>query len=234
MTVHAPGIAAAAPGSAAVPFEVPVEPGPEEARELLVRELAKEEYQDARPGVLESVLQAILDWLAGLIAQLNGFSPNLGTLVLVVAALLLIGAAVWLVKPRRNARSRAAAEMFDGAVPLTADEHRRNSRAAAARGDWDAALTERFRALVRSMEERVVLDPRPGRTADEAAAGIAAAFSTEAGRLRVAANRFDAVRYGKVPATPADLDQLAALDDSLAAASPQPGSSGPAPLAVPR
>lgn len=221
-------------GPAAVPFDVPVEPGPDEARELLVRELAQEEYQDARPGVLESILQGILDWFAELISQLNGFSPNLGTLVMVLAALLLIGTAVWVVKPRRNARRRAAAEIFDGDAPLTADEHRRNSREAAGQGDWDTALTERFRALVRSMEERVVLDPQPGRTADEAAAGIAAAFSTEAGRLRTAATRFDSVRYGKVPASGADVDQLAALDDSLAAASPEPAGNGVRPLAVPR
>ncbi|MEV7647975.1 DUF4129 domain-containing protein [Arthrobacter sp. NPDC089319] len=209
-------------------------PDPEEARELLVRELAKEEYQNARPSVLESVLQRILDWFADLISQLNGFSPNLGTLILVLAALLLIGAAVWVVKPRLNARRRAAAEIFDAAVPLTADEHRRNSRDAAAREDWDTALAERFRGLVRSMEERVVLDPQPGRTADEAAAGIAAAFSAEAGRLRAAANRFDSVRYGKVPASRDDVERLAALDDSLAAASPAAARASIPPLAVPR
>ncbi|HXF02934.1 MAG TPA: DUF4129 domain-containing protein [Arthrobacter sp.] len=212
----------------------PLTPDPEEARELLVRELAKEEYQDARPGVLESALKGILDWFTELISQLNGFSPNLGMLILVLAALLLIGAAVWVIKPRRNARRRAAAEIFDAAAPLTADEHRHNSREAAARGDWDTALAERFRALVRSMEERVVLDPQPGRTADEAAAGIAAAFSTEAGRLRTAANRFDSVRYGKVPASRDDVERLAALDDSLAAASPAAAGVSIPPLAVPR
>ena len=84
------------------------------------------------------------------------------------------------------------------------------------------------------MEERVGAGSTARRTADEAAAGIAAAFSTEAGRLRTAANRFDSVRYGNVPASRDDVERLAALDDSLAAASPGAAGATFPPLAVPR
>ena len=48
----------------------------------------------------------------------------------------------------------------------------------------------------------LVLDPRPGRTADEVAREAGAAVPTIAGDLRAAAEIFDEVWYGGRPATP--------------------------------
>lgn len=207
--------------------------GEDEARELLIRELAKDEYQQAKPGLLEEILRRITDWFTDLVNSLQGASPNLGTLFIVVAVLLVIGAAIWLVRPRRNARAAEAGQVFDADQVLSAEEHRRRAEAAAARGDWDESCTERFRAVVRSMEERVVLARQPGQTADEAARRIGPAFPALAADLLQAASVFDAVRYGKLPASEADARAAAQLDAQLQATRPVLNAEAPA-LAVPR
>ena len=71
-----------------------------------------------------------------------------------------------------------------GCVLAAADAH-------AARGEWADAVRERLRAVVRSLEERAVLDERPGRTADEAAAEAGTALPTCADDLRRSARLFD-------------------------------------------
>jgi len=79
---------------------------------------------------------------------------------------------------------------------------------------------DRFRAVVRSLEERVVLDVRPGRTADEAAAVAGVRFPAEAEALRRGARLFDDVCYGDVPAGPDDDARLRDLDQRLRALRP--------------
>lgn len=226
-----PPVFALRPVPAAVP---PVTPGEDEARELLIRELAKEPYQEAKPGLLERILTAVSDWFTDLIESLEGVSPNLGTALIVLAAVLVIGAAIWLVRPRLNARKRAAAEVFDDAVQLTAAQHRRRAATAAASQEWDTAVAEEFRALVRAMEERVILQPQPGQTADEAAASIAPAFPGHAAEVRRSAALFDGVRYGNVPASEQDYNAVLGLDNALAGTSPVFGPGMPSDLVVPQ
>jgi hypothetical protein len=83
------------------------------------------------------------------------------------------------------------------------------------------------------MEERGVLESRPGRTADEAAAEGGAALPECAAGLRSAAQVFDDVWYGGRPATPAHDQALRELDDALRSSSPQASSAlgAPAPAA---
>ncbi|NEA03407.1 DUF4129 domain-containing protein, partial [Streptomyces sp. SID10116] len=70
------------------------------------------------------------------------------------------------------------------------------SEAHAARAHWSQAVQERMRAVVRALEERALLDPRPGRTADEAAAEAGRTLPSHTDRLRAAARAFDDVTYG--------------------------------------
>ncbi|MCG2622739.1 DUF4129 domain-containing protein [Arthrobacter sp. I2-34] len=223
----------AVPG-AAPRFDAPVTPGPDEARELLIRELARQPYQDAKPGLLQDLLNRFLQWLEDLLTSLKGLDPNAGTLLIGLTVLLLIAAMIWIVKPRLDRRRRREAEVFDAAIVRTAAEHRGLAAAAAARGEWNTAVTEQFRALVRACEERTVLEAQPGRTADEAAGQLGPVFPGHADSLRRAAARFDAVRYGNVPADRDGYQRIRELDTALAAAAPVfPGQPLPDP-AVPR
>ncbi len=140
---------------------------------------------------------------------------------------LLVGVVVRRAGGMRVGRSaRAQAAVLDD-VRRTAAEHRRLADAAAASGRWDDAVRERFRAVARSLEERVVLDERPGRTAAEVAAEAALALPGSAGALLAGARVFDDVRYGGRPGT-ADADRrLRALDAQVTADRPrQPATVG--------
>ncbi|MFF2315642.1 DUF4129 domain-containing protein [Arthrobacter sp. NPDC058097] len=215
-------------------LEPPVRPDREEARRWAVEELSKREYRDAAPGWLETLWQQFLDWLQSVT---DGQSPADGPSVAPFIGLgiaILIGVAIILARPRLNARRRAPKEIFDSETAATAADYRERAKTAAARGDWVAAVVEQFRALVSSAEDRAVLDPQPGRTADEAAGQLTRAFPAASDKLDAAARMFDAVRYGSGSAVAADYAALVELDSALERLTPSYAEAGPGGLAVPR
>ncbi|HEU4666702.1 MAG TPA: DUF4129 domain-containing protein [Arthrobacter sp.] len=199
--------------------EPPVLPGAEEARRWASEELAKPEYRDAAPGWLETLWQGFVDWLQSLddstAAGSTVPSPVIGIVIAVV-----IAAAVIIAKPRLNPRARQAKEVFEPGSVLTPADYRQRAEASAAAGKWGDAVVDLFRALVRSAEDRSILDPQPGRTADEVARELAAPFGAEAERLGRAAATFDAIRYGNRAADAADYQAAASLDKALEAMKP--------------
>ena len=142
-------------------------------------------------------------------------SPVIG---IVIA--LIIAAAVVIAKPRLNPKARRAKEVFEPASVLTATDYRQRAETYVAAGNWGDAVVDRFRAMVRSAEDRAILDPQPGRTADEVARDLALPFSGEARRLGRAAATFDAVRYGNTAADAADYQAMAGVDNALEALKP--------------
>ncbi len=215
--------------------EPPVLPGRDEARRWAEEELAKPEYRDAAPGWLDSVWADLLDWLRSLDSgsgpDSTGAAPWIG-----VAIAVLIGAAVILARPRLNAKAKRAGDVFDSDATVSADAYRGRAAAAAAAGDWSAAVVDCFRALVRTAEDRALFDARPGRTADEVAHELATPFPSEAGRLTDAARTFDGIRYGNESASQTDYAAVHGLDaalQSLTPASAHPPAERAEP-AVPR
>ncbi|GAA1133309.1 DUF4129 domain-containing protein [Citricoccus alkalitolerans] len=208
------------------------EPDRDEARRLVQEELARPEYAQAEPNPLlewlGGVLAAALEWLG----TLGGAAPSLPGWVLPLILVAVAVVVLVLLRPRANAAARArrtAAVLSDRTV--TPEQHRLVAEAAFAAGDHGAALVAWFRALVRHAEERTVLDPRPGRTATEAAHGLGAAFPTERLALEVAADAFNAVVYGDRPTTAARATDVRDLDARLAALpldTMRPGSLHPA------
>jgi hypothetical protein len=201
-------------------LDVPVDVGRGEAAAAARRELSKAVYADARPSIPQVVLTWVLQKLAELLSKAASAAPG-GALGLV--ALLAIVALVAVVVIRRVGGLRRA-ETDDVPVfvgrPRSAADYRAAADAAAAQGDWDEAVRQRFRAVVRSLEERDVLDPRPGRTADEAASDAARAMPSCAAGLRAAAQSFDDVAYGHRPRDQRSDDELRELDRRLAATRP--------------
>lgn len=199
--------------------EPPVVPGSDEARRWAEEELAKSEYRDADPGWLADVGEAIMDWLRALDGA-GGDStvpaPWIGVIIVV-----LIGTAVILVRPRLNAKARRPTDIFDADPTVTATAYRARAAAAAAAGDWNAAVVDCFRAMVRTAEERNVLDTRAGRTADEVARELATPFSPEAGRLNEAARTFDEIRYGNGSADRTAYAAMLELDTALRSLKPE-------------
>ncbi|MEU3408592.1 DUF4129 domain-containing protein [Streptomyces sp. NPDC006670] len=193
----------------------PLTTGREAAREAAERELAKPVYHQDDPGLLQRALDRFWEWLGDFFDRASGATPGggLGLFVIVLLVVLAVAALWWrLGTPRRAARSAAA--LFDEG-PRSAADHRAAAEAHAAAGRWNEAVQERMRAVVRSLEERTLLDPRPGRTADEAAAEAARSLPAHAQDLRAAARTFDDVTYGGRTADPDTYARLRTLDLTL-------------------
>jgi hypothetical protein len=203
---------------------VPLDPDADDARRLLVDELAKPEYEAARPNALDLAAQAVGDWLAGLFRGAGGGLADLapvviGALVLVavVVAFLVFGA------PRRDRRRRAAQRgdgLFGSDDRRSAEELRRAAEAARRAGDLTAAASDLFRAIAREQAERTIVAVDPGTTARGFARRAGSAHPAHAARLTAAADDFDAVRYLGRPGTEEMVDRLVALDGELRTAVP--------------
>ena len=201
--------------------EVPVDLSREEAREAARRELADPAYSQDDPGLLERLLIWVEQELRELLAQAAAATPGGWQGLLVLAILIVVIAAV--VRYRLGPLARRAARSRDdlfGTAELTADDHRRAADRAAARQDWADAVRERLRAIIRDLEERDLLDPRPGRTADEAARDAGGVLPELRQDLLRAASVFDEVWYGGRPATPAMHEILRDLDSRVARSRP--------------
>lgn len=203
------------------PRQVPVTPDSDDARNWLSDELAESSYQEAKPGFLEQLWNAVLDWLFGLFENFQSLDAGIGTTLLAVGSAIVIIVAVLLVRPRLNARRGSSQPaVFDDGVLRSAARHRELADNAAGAGDWDTALTERFRAIVRSAEERGVIDEQPGRTAGEVAMQLEGAFGTSRDSIVWIADRFNEVHYGSQPADNADYVRAVSLDSMLLEARP--------------
>ena len=113
---------------------------------------------------------------------------------------LLVVLALLLGRVTRQQRARMNRSLFAGddrdstALTRAADD-------AADRGDWTTAVVERFRAIIRSLDERGALEDYPGMTAHEAATVAASVVVGHADDLHRAGVLFDAVRYGEIDPT---------------------------------
>jgi hypothetical protein len=198
--------------------DVPVVPDADTARRWATEELADPAYHDG-----PSLLERFLEWLGSLFdgAPDSLPLPPVAVVVGVVVVLLLVlTVSFWVAGPVRAARRTTASVVVLGDDTRTADQLRAAADAAAARGDWTAAVLERFRAVVRSLEERAVLADSPGRTADEAAEAAAARLPSATADLRRAARLFDDVCYGKASVDAAADAWMRTLDEQVAAARP--------------
>jgi hypothetical protein len=187
----------------------------DEARRLAEQELSRQEYRRDDPTPLERASEWLTELLDSLFSGSEGFAPAawIGVILLV-----LVAAAVVVVILRRTGGIRGSAQRRDPLDParaMTAAEHRAAADAAAARGDFDIAIRERMRASARELEARGVLDPRPGRTADELSVEAGAVIPALADDLRAASRVFDDVWYGARPATAQGYAVVQRADDAV-------------------
>lgn len=214
-----------------IPFDVPVRLGRDEARRLAADELAKAKYGGLPPEI-SGLLRRVIEWLGELSSWLArllvggpaaGSGPSPALVVLIVLLLVGVGVVVWRVGlPRWRHRAPVAPVAVDATVaPAT---YRERAARAAAVGDFRTAIGEEFRGLVRELEERTVLDPRPARTATEVALGAGALLPRASGALAEVAELFNRTWYGgadpelvgAAPASAEDHRRMAALARQVA------------------
>ena len=187
-------------------------------RGILAREeLSRQVYREAAPDPISAALQWLARRIEDLLRAASGVSPGGGWGLLVIVVLLVV--VVIAVRRRFGplARTTAVPGAVLGVTEHTATEHRRLAAEHAAAGRYDDAVRERMRAIVRSLEERTLLEPRRGRTAGDAAREGGRALPAAAGALHDAARRFDETVYGGRPADADTAERMRAADDEVAA-----------------
>ncbi len=148
-----------------------LDPSREEARRWAQLELADPVYAQARPGLVQRALEWLLERLRDLEVPDQVVPGSRLGMALLVGVLALIALVVLrrVGTLRTGAAAGAGDDLFVG-TRRTAAEHRSIADRAATGGDWELAVRERFRAVVRDLEERTVLDvvrdPTAGRSGD--------------------------------------------------------------------
>jgi hypothetical protein len=196
-------------------LDPPLDPSPADARELLVRELARPEYQDRDLlGRVERWIGRIVD---GTVDAASGRSALSTFLAIVVALALVLALALLVSRARRSATVRARRPVLDGDAPASAAALRARAERALADGRSAEAVVDGFRAIAVRQAERGRIDDLPSATAHEVAVAVAGAHPDAGSRVHGTATLFDAVLYGDRPASAEQASGVLALDDELAA-----------------
>jgi hypothetical protein len=218
----------------ALPSQVPVGIGRDDARNAAVHELLSPVYHRDDPTFYDRAR----DWVGHLLGRLLGAAVRAtpggawGLLVIVVVLAIVVGLVIWRHGAPGRAFTQAGATLFAEDL-RSASQLRASADDAARAGNWTLAVQERFRATVRGLEERTIIDRRPGWTADEAASAAGAVLPTLAGDLGAAARAFDTVTYGARSADAAMYQRLKDLDDAARGAHATGGTSPSLTSAVP-
>ncbi|OSC40201.1 DUF4129 domain-containing protein [Mycobacterium decipiens] len=188
------------------------------AHQAAQRELEKPIYPK------DSLAKELTDWIDEQLYRLleKGSSVSGGWFTITVLLILLVIAVIVGIHiARRTMRTNRSADyqLFD-AGQLTAAQHRATAEGYAAEGNWAAAIRHRLRAVARELEETGVLNPAPGRTANELANDAGETLPHLAGELTQAAAAFNDVTYGERPGTQGAYQMIADLDDHLRSRSP--------------
>ncbi len=200
------------------------------ARDAACDELSKGIYQAERPSLFQQIIDKLLNLLSQGLDKGGKAVPG-GPWGLFALAMVVVAVVVLIrLKSGPLSRRTQVGDPFGGfARPVSPDEHRRRADEQAAAGRFAEAVRERLRAIIRDLEERVVIEPRLGRTVDEVAYEAGALLPGAAGDLHRAARIFDDVWYGKRPATAAMDNEMREIDRRVQAArAPRAHSAQPA------
>lgn len=214
-----PGIFALA--GSALSAAAPVDPDADEARDLILRELSKPEYEAARPNWFDRAAGAVWDWITSL--EFGGASgpPALGLVVVLGGiAVALVVAFLVFGMPRLRRRSSLEGALFGAEDARTAPALRAAAEQLAADGDFTGAIAEMFRAIARDLSERSILSTSPGTTARDFARRAAVEFPDLTAPLTEAAAVFDDVRYLGRVGTAGAWQSVVALEEQLRTARP--------------
>jgi hypothetical protein len=162
-----------------------------------------------------SILQRLLDDLRRFFHLSGNAVPTgwFGLIVLGVLAAALVVVIFVFVRPARHRRERQSAVI--GNKIRTAQDYRKSAARLAAAGDFSAAIIDGVRAVAAELEERGILLPRLGRTANELAAEAAAELPALTPDLRSVTVLFDGIRYGDRMGTEAGYQLVSRLDAAV-------------------
>ncbi|MDN5559778.1 MAG: DUF4129 domain-containing protein [Ruaniaceae bacterium] len=208
--------------SVLLPREVPVEPDAAEAQRWAIEELEKSIY-NTQPTLWQRFVNWFLDQISNLFSGTTSATSTVVVLV-IIAAVIAAVVIVFLYRGRVRqnrptaARAHRSATLFEDS--RTSADLWADARSAAARDDFTSACLDAYRGIVRSLDERVLLDETPGMTAHEAAMAGTAIFPSLAAGWNAGGNVFDALAYGDRSGSRTDFDGLSTLAAAVERAEP--------------
>ena len=196
--------------------QAPATPDADEARRAAGRELSRPIYHDHH-----DLCDRLWSWIRGLFdadGMVPGAPPWVSTLIVVLVAAAGIALLILLLTRLSSARRVVTPPPLSVLTDdRDADTLTRAADAAAVQADFATAVVERFRAIIRSLDERGIIDEYPGMTALEAATLTHRALGEHrvVSPLYEAAHLFDAVLYGRVVSTSTQDQQMRELADQM-------------------
>ncbi len=191
----------------------PLQPGADDARSALRRELLKPEYNE------QDLLQRVLDWIGrritGTVDAASSTPPLTWFAITAIGLALVVGLVLLLRGVRGSGHERSSSAAVLTSEVVSAAELRARAERALAEHRYADAVVDGFRALALGQVERGRLDDTPGATAHEVAASLGTTYPEHRTTLADGADLFDAVRYGERPATHDQAVAVLAIDGDL-------------------
>lgn len=186
--------------------EVPLTPDQGEARDWLLKELAKGEYGEIRGPIVGFVKNLIDDFFQLLSWKGQGAPPI--SLILAILAIIVIAALVivLILNPIRLARRRKSGLVFE--EETSAPQVQASFDEAVAAQDWNLAYVWAYRLMVLGLDDHDIVSSTPGLTAREAADAATRVAPGLAPQLSAYAESFDKVRYGRAAVSRDEVDAL--------------------------
>lgn len=162
-----------------------------------------------------SILDRILHFFERLFSASASAVPGgwFGLIVFGVLFVVLIVVVLTWARPSTRRRIRVGSVL--GGKAQTAQDYRRSAARFAEAGDYSQAIIEGVRAIAAELEQRGILRPRLGRTANELAIEAGAELPGLATELRAVMRLFDDVRYGDRPGTSAGYELVGRVDGQV-------------------
>ena len=187
--------------------------------------LARPEYAEAQPGLIERAVDALQRGLAWGLDQLGG-TPA-GTALAAVALAALAGVVAWglwrlVARTRRSGALRASADAQVGRAPR---DWRADAEAAQAQGRRREAVRCWYRLGIAELAARGLVTEEPGATAGEDLARVRRGAPDLADTVALLTDAFERAWYARRPVTEPSLTAVRAAADDLAARLAQPDPS---------
>lgn len=209
-----------------IPSAIPIPNAPisgDAARRAAEAELKHAEYHRDDPGIVHRILTWIGDRLDSVVSGTPSGSVTIILLILLVAVIAF--AVIRAGRPGRTARARRAAG--DPLAPDARIDHRRLAAEYERDGRLAESLREWLRATIETIENRGILDPRPGRTGAGLAREAGAVLPDLAGELDAVVDAFDAIWFGRRRAGVEDVARAHRIADAVRGARISAGARMP-------
>jgi len=186
----------------------------EEIRRLADEIVARPEFSQPEPSLIERARQEVLDLVGQILAE--AFSGSAGSLLGWAVLILAVVAVIWFTTRlgRTVQVDRRVGVVVAGVHRRTPAEWRAEAEEHEARGEWKEALRARYRALLGDLVAEGVLDDVAGRTTGEYRAQLAADPRRSA-PFAAATDLFERAWYAEGTTGPDENARFRALADEV-------------------